>query len=127
MVQGAVKAPGKTSTLAMIDKVGAAWSELTDYPDCPVHFLRIFATVASRGQCSMQDLEKATDRPGPSISRAISALGMGHPDRPGYGFVEAFEDPYERRRKLVRLTAKGEKVAAALVEELAGSIRRLAA
>lgn len=45
-----------------------------------------------------------------AVSRNITLLGKGSPGDPGMGLVEAFEDEYFRRRKLVRLTTKGKEL-----------------
>lgn len=43
-----------------------------------------------------------------TVSRNVAFLGEWNRHREkGHGFLEAFEDPQERRRKLVKLTAKG--------------------
>jgi DNA-binding MarR family transcriptional regulator len=44
----------------------------------------------------------------PTASRYVSALGkVDRHHREGLKLVEAFEDPMERRRKIIRLTNKG--------------------
>lgn len=46
-----------------------------------------------------------------STSRNVSALSKTHRyGKPGYDLITAKEDPTERRRKIVTLTAKGERV-----------------
>ena len=56
-----------------------------------------------------------------SCSRNILALGKWHRlGRPGADYVEAVEDPKERRRKIVYLTPKGRTVARKALEALTG-------
>jgi len=54
-----------------------------------------------------------------SISRNVALLSewTRHQVK-GQGLLEAYEDPMERRRKLVRLTKKGEKFAKSISELL---------
>lgn len=70
------------------------------------------------GEMPMQEIEKQLDMGQATISRNVSKLGAGTPDEPGARLLEAFEDPYWRRRKLVRLTEKGKRFAESLTETL---------
>ncbi len=50
-----------------------------------------------------------------AMSRTVAQLGKyGSHGRPGYGLLDSEEDPAERRRKVVRLTSKGDRVRSAL-------------
>lgn len=116
---------GPTTAIAALEAALSAWVDHTNYPDSPVHHVRVLLAIAARGgECYMQDLEKITGRTGSSVSRAIAALGRGHPDKPGKGYLEAFEDPYERRRKIARLTVPGRKVAEAVVRAVMDTANR---
>lgn len=55
----------------------------------------------------MFDLIGLLDLSNAAVSRNVNILGTGTPKEPGWGLVEAYEDAYWRRRKLVRLTQKG--------------------
>jgi hypothetical protein len=48
-------------------------------------------------------------------------LGQGSPKEPGMGLVEAYEDAYFRRRKIVRITQKG----SALMEKVVAAINNM--
>lgn len=61
----------------------------------------------------MADLEKLTGVGQSSVSRNVTKIGPGpNPKEPGYGLVEAYEDPFYRKRKLVRLTKRGKELIA---------------
>jgi DNA-binding MarR family transcriptional regulator len=79
--------------------------------DIPMTQLLTFAHVADRGEIPMQDLADLTGTVQSSVSRNVEKLGQGSPSNPGFGLVEALEDPYYRRRKLVRLTSRGKALA----------------
>lgn len=80
--------------------------------EMPSQMLWIFAYVAENKDVPMADLCKQTGLAQSSISRNVAKLAQGEsPTEPGYGLIEAFEDPYFRRRKLVRVTPKGIKFA----------------
>lgn len=75
----------------------------------------------------MQDLGKQVRISQSSVSRNVSLLSHTQRyGRPGHDLVVAFEDPMERRRKLVRLTPKGKRVVNRLLDVLGGSRTRTA-
>jgi len=52
-----------------------------------------------------------------TVSRNVAYLGDWNRHKTkGHGMLEAYEDPMERRRKLVRLTAKGKRFLIGLVD-----------
>jgi DNA-binding MarR family transcriptional regulator len=59
---------------------------------------------------SMQTISEKLDLAQSSVSRNCYKLGDRTRDGIGIGLLQSFEDPEERRRKLVRLTAKGRRV-----------------
>jgi len=51
-----------------------------------------------------------------SCSRNVALLGMIHRrGRPGHQLVESYENPLDRRNKLVKLTPKGRRLAQTLI------------
>ena len=60
---------------------------------------------------SMQSIAKELDLAQSSVSRNVFKLSVinRHRDK-GVGLLESYEDPTERRRKLVKTTAKGKRV-----------------
>jgi DNA-binding MarR family transcriptional regulator len=70
---------------------------------------RIFLTLCCHGgEMPMQEIERLTAWPQSTVSRNITKLGSF--DQTGAQLLESFEDPAYRRRKLVRLTAKGRRL-----------------
>jgi len=55
------------------------------------------------------------DRNAVSSHTVVTADGK---ERPGYGLLKSYEDPHERRRKIVSLTSKGDRLAERIVELL---------
>lgn len=83
--------------------------------EIPSQQLLILAAVAERPDLPMAELQKVTGMVQSSVSRNVAKLGLGESPRdPGYGLIEAFEDPYYRKRKLVRLTPRGHEVVKAM-------------
>ena len=60
--------------------------------------------------CHMSSLGALVGTSQASISRNCAALGKIHrKGMPGLGLIETVEDPFNRKRKIVYLTPKGEK------------------
>ena len=76
--------------------------------------IAVFFTVCltdSADGVSMQDIAKRLDLAQSSVSRNVFKLSSVNRHRAiGIGLLESFEDPMERRRKLVKTTAKGKRV-----------------
>lgn len=84
----------------------------TKMPEIQAQQVICFLSVATQPDISMGALTRAMGTSGAACSRSIARLGIGEsPDSPGLGLVEAFEDPWCRRRKQVRLTPKGKALA----------------
>jgi DNA-binding MarR family transcriptional regulator len=88
-------------------------------PELQAQQILTILAVADRSEIPMADLEKLTGVGQSSVSRNVAKLGQGtSPREPGYGLLEAYEDPEDRRRKLVRLTTRGK----ALIAQLESSV-----
>jgi DNA-binding MarR family transcriptional regulator len=69
----------------------------------------VLALLDSSGPLPMQDLQSFARVSQASISRNCMVLSDWiRAGVPGYGLIESYDDPEYRRRKLVRLTPKGE-------------------
>src|SRR4051812_31439570 len=82
-----------------------------DTNELPMQQLLIYLHVADRGEMPMADLLDLTGVAQSSISRNVALLGPGpNPRERGYGLIEAYEDPFYRKRKLVKLTERGKEL-----------------
>ena len=80
----------------------------TENSKMPLQQLSILLYVAQFSEVPMSDLIRAAGVEQASVSRNVAILGQGlSPREKGYGLIEAYEDPEYRRRKLVKLTARG--------------------
>ena len=77
--------------------------------DMEAQCLHVLLILATRTRpILMQELGYLTELSQSSVSRNVQKLGdMDHRGRPGYGFVEVSEDPYDHRNRLVVLNRKG--------------------
>jgi DNA-binding MarR family transcriptional regulator len=84
-------------------------------PDMPIQYALSFLTIAQNEGLSMGDLAQRLGIAQSSASRNIAALSRWHSfGKDGHDLVEAQEDPRERRRKIVSLTARGHRLVGAL-------------
>ena len=82
----------------------------------PIQMAHAFLLIMARPGITMSQLAELAGISQSSCSRNVAALGKWHRlNKPGYGLVEAVEDPTERRRKAMFLTPKGRKVARRVV------------
>lgn len=108
-------AKGVYATLCALE---VFWTH-TGATDTPMSQVLTFLHIATRGELPMADLAKSTGVVLSSVSRNVAKIGPGpNPKDPGLGLVEAFEDPWNRKRKLVRLTKKGRALADKINEEV---------
>lgn len=79
-----------------------------DPAQLPAHRIRLFLEIAQNAPIDYRQLEERLVTTNASISRGVQSLSDVREDgRPGLGLVEAFKDPADGRRYLVRPTAKG--------------------
>lgn len=93
-------------------------------PEMPAQGAALFLYSAIYPGCTMTDLQKSLGMTQSSCSRNVSALSEWHRlEKPGHGLLAATPDPMERRRKIVRLTEKGEQLAVSLTEAVMNPVR----
>jgi DNA-binding MarR family transcriptional regulator len=92
--------------------------------DVPIQTFSTFLVVAERvSDFPMQELQDILGISQSSVSRNVTLLSLGSASLEPPKLIEAFEDPDYRRRKHVRLTAKGRK----LMEEIMHSVKKAGA
>lgn len=78
-------------------------------PEMPISQMMCLLVVSkSEDGMSLTDVSKKVGISLATASRYIGSLGrMNRHHKEGLNFVESFEDPMERRKKIIRLTTKG--------------------
>lgn len=71
-------------------------------------------TVAENTETPVAHVEKALGLSQAATSRNMTKLGPGRPGEPGLRLIEQYEDPYDRRNKIAKLTPEGREVIKAL-------------
>ncbi len=93
----------------------------TESDDMPAQQIQCFLTIALRPGITMEQLGQDVGISQSSCSRNVAALSKWHRlGKPGADYVEAIEDPLERRRKIMFLTARGKTIARKAVEAITG-------
>jgi len=95
------------------DKLGEGSSDLS------VSNVLALLVIARNPETPVVRVQEALGLSQPAVSRNISKLGNGRPDKPGMHLIEQYEDPYDRRSKIARLTPQGREVIKALDTRLA--------
>lgn len=89
-------------------------------PDIQAQTIQCFLAVALRSEVPMSQIQEAIGMSQASVSRNVARLGRGlSPKEAGLGWVESFEDPWNRRTRIVRVTARGRVVADRVAEAAA--------
>ncbi len=94
-------------TLSEVDRVLTGISAID--PEMPLQQARcLFIVAQSEEGMSLSDIAKKAGIGLATASRYIGALGKINRRREeGLKLIESFEDPMERRKKIIRLTPKG--------------------
>jgi DNA-binding MarR family transcriptional regulator len=101
-------------------KVQEKFAEYLGKGDVELQAFSTFLFIAARSSdFAMQELEEMLGLSQASVSRNVALLSIGSVKNPGPRLIEAFEDPEYRRRKHVRLTARGRKLAEEITAILA--------
>ena len=90
----------------------------------PLPYAVFLFEVARNEGCSLTDLQKATGMPLPSLSRILSALSTHRQTgAEPYRLIEQDYAPDNRRRKVIRLSARGRRFVSrvtAILDHVAG-------
>ena len=114
MVKPMARVTEKQEALSQILKVIERFREIDT--EIQTQTVAVFLTVAKHPvPIKMQEIADELGLAQSSVSRNVAWLGSwSRHHKKGQELVEAYEDPMERRRKLVRLTEKGTRFAKSL-------------
>ena len=95
------------------------------HKEMPLQMASLFLFVAANGKPTMSEVADSLGISQSACSRLTATLTDQYKDtagnlRDGFGLLKSMEDPMERRRKLITLTAQGKALATALSEKLDG-------
>jgi len=85
-------------------------------PDFPSQYMTVFFDIAAHPESSISEIGGRLEMTTSSVSRAVAALSTwSWTKKKGQGLVEKTIDPYESRRKNVKLSMHGEDLLRRLV------------
>jgi|25_taG_2_1085351.scaffolds.fasta_scaffold07634_4 DNA-binding MarR family transcriptional regulator len=88
-------------------------------PDIGIQAIHMLLEVARKPGITVSELIRKTGLSQSSCSRNLALLSAQHRlGKPGLDLVYTQEDPSERRRKLARLTPKGEELVSLVVDSV---------
>lgn len=113
-----MKGTPKTAPAAAAANFMSALCEATGDYTMPLQQVLLLLALFNHGELAQQELVKYTGVARSSNSRNIAKLGIGDSawKANGPGWVESYEDPMDRRTKMVRLTPKGKALIRAVIE-----------
>jgi DNA-binding MarR family transcriptional regulator len=108
-------------SLSKLADAGAAVAEALGSERFEWQTVQIFLTICTHGgEIAQAEIERITGWAQSAVSRNVAKLGAGLTiNDAGARLVESFEDPTWRRRKIVRLTARGKQLRDRLSELIA--------
>lgn len=103
---------GDVSHGRLVDKIRFLETFRRIDPNMPVSQILFLLEVARTPDSSLKALCNAAGVPYGSASRYLTALSTGRPavGQEGLGFVDAIENPRDRKYKIISLTDKGREV-----------------
>ena len=89
--------------------------------EVPGQLVSVFCYIASHNPCNLQAISEALGMSHNSTSRNTDWLSTHHRlGKAGMGLITKIDDPFDMRRKVVKLTPKGEKMIQTIKEILYG-------
>ena len=123
---GGIVSSTQRKTAGLILELIDAMRDQCNDPELPSQTMAMLLTIASssepRGVVEFGDLVGMSKA---SASRLVQTLGRGMREKAGLGLVEAYEDPQNWSRKLVKLTPKGVRLMGLLEDKLLRGLQRL--
>ncbi len=114
-----------TMTTAMILEAGLRVAREKIDPELPTQHLHLFLHAVLNTGSTIKELETLTGISRAAASRIVDYLSFRqYRDKPGPGLLAAEEDPFERRRKIVRVTPKGERFLQDVAAEVSKAQRK---
>lgn len=108
-----------TARIGIIRLIGAVTVIREVAPEIGIQAVHLLLEVARKPGITVGELMRKTGLSQSSCSRNLALLSAQHRlGKPGLDLVYTQEDPSERRRKLARLTPKGEELVSLVVDSV---------
>lgn len=87
-----------------------AFKEFTDEPDVQVQTIQTFLLIAAEGSPGVNELARQIALTQPSASRNLKKLCEAPQGQEGYGLITKELDPWDNRRRIIKLTLRGHEL-----------------
>jgi DNA-binding MarR family transcriptional regulator len=100
-----------------------AFKQFTQEPDVQIETLQTFLVVALGGNPGLNELARRIGLTQPAASRNLKKLCEGPRGQEGYGLIAMEIDPFDNRRKIVKLTTRGHELVRHIEDAMLPPIR----
>ena len=99
-----------TIALTVVANALIAFKEFTGDADVQVQAIQTFLKIATGASPSVQDIARTIGLNQSTASRNIKKLSTGPRAKEGYGLITVELDPYDSRRRLIKLSTRGHEL-----------------
>lgn len=100
-----------------------AFKQFTQEPDVQIQTLQTFLVIALGGNPGLNELARRIGLTQPAASRNLKKLCEGPRGQEGYGLITMEIDPFDNRRRIVKLTARGHELVRHIEDSMMPPIR----
>lgn len=100
-----------------------AFKDFTKDHDVQVQAIQTFLKVATSVNPSIDDIARTIGLNQSTASRNVLKLAVGPRAQEGYGLITVELDPYDHRRRLIKLSARGHELMRFIEERTMPSLR----
>ncbi len=111
------------TTLHTLASALTAFKEFTKDHDVQVQAIQTFLKIATSVNPSMEDITQAIGLNQSTASRNVLKLATGPRAQEGYGLITVELDPYDHRRRLIKLSVRGHELMRIMGERTMPSLR----
>ena len=110
--------------LGVVSDALEAFKDFTGDGDVQIQTIQIFMKIVLAGDnfISYDALEKVTGVSQSAVSRSIKKMTAGPRATPGYGLIIVDFDPYDLRRRIIKLSPRGKDLVAAMESRMMPSL-----
>lgn len=127
MVEHQRKKPFMETSLSIVSEALEAFREFTGDGDVQIQTVQVFMRVVMAGGATIDyaALEKVTGVSQSAVSRSIKKMSTGPLANPGYGLITVEFDPYDLRRRIIKVSPRGKELVAAMETRMSPMLKYL--
>ncbi|ARO87963.1 MarR family transcriptional regulator [Nitrosospira lacus] len=101
----------------------SAFKEFTGDPDVQVQAIQTFLKVATTSNPSVDNIARTIGLSQSTASRNVLKLSAGPRAQDGYGLITVELDPYDGRKRIIKLSARGHELVRFIEERTMPKLR----